>query len=434
METYLEALGYSKSATEDKADLIIYNTCSVKQKAEQKVYGSIVKIHQLKRKNPRLIFIMTGCMIRISSSKYSSKRDKLFSHMKELDIALKIEELPRLAELLRELNPKIKILEIKEENLEDYFKIKQNYTSKFQAFLPISTGCDKFCTYCIVPYSRGREKSRKIEDVMRDAQELARNGCKEITLVGQTVDSYGLSAYDKTYGFFKNYKGKEKPFVKLLKEIDKLYEKGLRRLRFTSPHPRDITDDLINAIANLRTLMPYLHLPVQSGDNEVLKRMNRPYTREKYLEVIEKLRKAVKDIAISTDIIVGFCGETDEEFEATRKLFEEVEFDFAYLSPYSERRGTYAAKKMKDDISEEVKKKRWDNLNRLLKKISTKKLKEYEGKKVKVLVESFEKGLNIGRSEHYKTVQFKAKKSFVGKIAPVKIAEAKEWILTGELV
>lgn len=437
MEAYLQALGYKKSPTLEQANLIMFNTCSIRQSAEDRVYGHMRTIEQLRRKYCNLTVVITGCMVRKSSSRYSSQRDKLFGTMRELDIALRTEELPKLATLAREINPASKIPEIKEESLEDYFKISPTHSShqsKSQAFVAISNGCDKFCTYCIVPYSRGREKSRDVQDILNECTQLVENGCKEITLIGQTVNSYGLSQYDKEEKTFA-FLGKKEPFVYLLEEIDKLHMKGLERLRFTSSHPKDMSDQLIEAMATLKTQMPYLHLPVQSGDNRTLKRMNRTYTVEHYRKIIAKLRKKIPDISISTDIIVGFCGETDEEFENTYKFFDEMNFEHAYLSQYSERAGTTAAHFIKDDISDKVKDQRWHRMNDvLLKRKSTEAHNRFLGHTVKVLVESQEGKKCLGRTGHYKTVQFSSGRKILGQIVPVRITKALEWILEGELV
>ncbi len=435
IETYLEAMGYTKADTTEGADLVMLNTCSIKQKAEDKVFGQMRKISKLRKENPNLILAITGCMIRESSSRYSVKRDKIFNRSREVDICLRIEELPKLATLVREINPESKIEAIEEEALEDYFHIKATYSTapKAQAIIPISTGCDKFCTYCIVPYSRGRERSRNIEEIIKEAEELVENGTKEITLLGQTVNSYGFSVSDKIEKRFASVPEGKEAFVFLLEEIDKLKEKGLERLRFTSPHPRDMSDQLIEAMGNLTTQMPYMHLPVQAGDDRTLKRMNRTYTVERYKEIIKKLRAKIPDISITTDIIVGFCGETEEEFENTYNFFEEMSFEHAYISRYSERKGTFAAKNIPDDISGELKAKRWHKLNDLLKKQSQEILKKFKGKTVKVLVESQEGETSTGRSEHFKTVQFKSCRNLTGLIVTVKITGSQEWLLEGEL-
>ena len=430
VETYLEALGYTKTPEEEDADLIVINSCSVRQKAEDRVLGQMKKMRRLRENNKNLIIALTGCMIRKSSSRYSSSRDRVFSSASELDIALRIEELPKFATLVKEIYPDMNIKQIEEEGLEDYFNITPNYTSQAQAFIPVSTGCDKFCTYCIVPFSRGREKSRHPKDIIQEAENLVEKGCKEITLIGQTVNSYGISDFDKTNPIFQELK--PEPFVYLLQELDKLHEKGLRRVRFTSSHPKDITDELIDAIANLRTQMPYLHLPVQSGDNNTLKRMNRTYTIERYKEIIKKLREKIPDIAISTDVIVGFCDESEEEFENTHKFFKEMQFDHSYIAQYSVRTGTFAAKNLEDNILLKTKNKRWHCLNNLLKEVFPEKLKKFIGETVEVLVETYENGELTGRSEHYKEIQFPGEKSEIGKILKVKITDAKQWLLIGE--
>lgn len=440
MATYLEALGFEATGKMEEADLILFNTCSIKQKAEDKVMGNMKTLRKLHKNKPDLVVVITGCMVRTSSSRYSAQRDRLLTRVNEIDIALRTEELPKFAELLREIHPNYKIEEIQEEGLEDYFQINaahNSFETDTQAFLPISNGCDKFCTYCIVPYSRGREKSRKIEDILREAQELVDKGVKEITLIGQTVNSYGLGTHDKDHEMFKDLE--EEPFVYLLREMDKLSEKGLERVRWTSPHPKDMSEALIEAMAELPTQMPYLHLPVQAGDDAVLKRMNRPYTVERYTEIVRKLRELIPDISITTDIIVGFCDETEEEYENTVKFFEEMDFEHAYISQYSDRKGTTANRFMKDNVSAEEKSKRWHRLNDLLKVQSKKVLGKFKGKIVNVLVEHLEGGVCTGRCENYKTVQFSAAPSqgdksenILGRIVPVRVTDSKDWVLIGE--
>ncbi|MBI4975436.1 tRNA (N6-isopentenyl adenosine(37)-C2)-methylthiotransferase MiaB, partial [Candidatus Peregrinibacteria bacterium] len=443
MESYLIALGFKKEESPEKATAIIFNTCSIKQKAEDKVYGKMIGIRRIKQERSNLTVIITGCMVRKSSSRYSSERDKLFSHIQDLDIAIRIEELPKLAGLMREINPNHSLKEIEEESLEDYFKIKASHgshQSKSQAFIAISNGCDKFCTYCIVPYSRGREKSRHPDDIFKEVEELVENGCKEITLIGQTVNSYGLGLYDRQNKMFsfleKNSEptNNKEPFVYLLERLDGLSKKGLQRVRFTSPHPKDMTDQLIEAMSRLKTQMPYIHLPLQSGDNNVLKRMNRSYTIEQYKSIIKKLRKKNPDISISTDIIIGFCGETDEEFKNTCKVFEELKFEHAYLSQYSDRRGTVANRFMKDDIKKELKAKRWFEINEILKKTAMDANKRFIGRTVDVLVESQNKTICLGRDEHFKEIKFKSGRKILGKIVPVKITGIKNITLSGEKI
>lgn len=432
IETYLKAIGLNKVEDFSNADLIIFNTCSIRQKAEDRVYSQVNNMQELRKTNPGLKVVITGCMVRESSSRNSSEKDKLFKKLAELDIALRIEELPLLANLIREVDPKSKIESIEEESLEDYFQIKASYSSKSQAFVPVSTGCDKFCTYCIVPYSRGRERSRSIEEIFQECEQLVENGCLEITLIGQTVNSYGLSIDDKRTQKFKHLGNKE-PFIVLLEQLDKLSAKGLKRVRFTSSHPKDMSDQLIDAMANLKTQMPYLHLPVQSGDDRTLKRMNRNYTTGHYREIIRKLREKIPDISISTDIIVGFCDENEEEFKTTCEFFKEMGFEHAFHAQYSQRTGTFAARYIKDNIPNEVKKTRWEELNDILKEASAKAHARFQNRTVEVLVENQEGEKCIGRSEHYKIVNFNSGRNLLGKIVPVKITEAREWVLNGEL-
>ncbi len=436
MEAYLQALGYDKIDDLNSADLVMFNTCSIRQKAEDKVLGHMRTMRIIKRTRPELVVVITGCMVRKSSSRYSVERDPLFGRVDSLDIALRTEELPKLAGLVREVHPDTEITSIKEEGLEDYFQISpqhDSHQSRAQAFVAISNGCDKFCTYCIVPYSRGREKSRPHQNIIDEATQLAENGCKEIILIGQTVNSYGLSTHDKEHETFTHL-GEKEPFVNLLEELDKLKEKGLVRVRFTSPHPKDMSDQLIEAMATLPTQMPYLHLPVQSGDDRTLRRMNRNYTTEQYREIMRKLREKMPGISVSTDVIVGFCGETEEEFATTCKFFEEMEFEHAYHAQYSERKGTTASKFIKDDIPTKVKKARWEHLNKILKKASHKAHKRFEGEMVNVLVETQDGENCLGRSEHFKIVEFKSGRDVLGQIVPVKVVKAKEWVLEGELV
>jgi len=445
IESYLNNLGFKKAKTEKKADLIIFNSCSVRQKAEDRVLGKMQALILEKRKRKNFIIALTGCMVRKSSTKktFIKNQDYFIKTIAPLDIAFRIEDLPKLKSLIEEVSKKSKSKSSQKtdfESLSTYFHIPAKHSSTFQAFIPISTGCDKFCTYCIVPYSRGREVSRPMDEILNEAEELVENGCLEITLLGQTVDSYGLSNIDRQKHLF-DYDNEDPPFVQLLKKLDKLYEKGLRRLRFTSPHPKDISPQLIECYKTLKTLMPHIHLPIQSGDNNCLKRMNRPYTRERYLEIIEALRKANLNLAITTDIIVGFCSETEKEFQNTLDLYKKVEFDFAYFAQYSTRKNTYAAKNLKDDVPTKEKRRRWHELNNILKKITQKKLEKYIGKTVEVLVEKQTKTANkaiyayAGTSPHNKVVQFTSKsKNLKGTLQKIKIQKAENWVLLGNLI
>lgn len=427
----LEGYGYSEYDKMEGADLIIFNTCSIKQKAEDKVLGLMKQVSAAKKRNPRCLAAITGCMTRITSTQNSEKRDQLLKRLPVIDFVFQIQDLPEVGNLLTEVDPAIGIDETGVAELENYFKIQPKYETPFQAYIPIMTGCDKFCTYCIVPYSRGREMSRPIDEIYNEAVELVEHGCKEITLLGQNVNSFGLSWKDKKSGKFEYH---EPPFVQLLKKIDTI--PGLRRLRFTSPHPQDMTNDVIDTIAFGRTLMPYIHLPLQSGSDKVLKKMNRNYDMKKFMSIIDYIRERMPDCTISTDMIVGFCGESEEDFEETCRVFKEIGFDLAFISQFSVRTGTIAEKLMIDDVDRKEKARRWHKLNDILRETSRARCEFFVGKTVDVLVEKYnsDKGLCIGRSEHYKEVHFEGGADLLGEIVPVKITVAQDWLLEGDRV
>lgn len=432
VESKLESYGYRQATSFEDADLAILNTCSVKQKAEDRVYGQLKNLRALKRKNPNLLVAITGCMVRESSTRLSEKRDRLFRRSKVLDMVFRIEDIAKVGELINEIDDSIIFPDLAEAELSNYFQINPKYTSRFQAFVPVGTGCDKFCTYCIVPYSRGREKSRDFKEIIEECTRLVEAGVIEITLVGQTVNSYGKGAWDRRSGNF-TYSDDSTPFTDLLIALDKLYEKGLRRLRFTSPHPRDVHFSLMDAIANLKTVMPYIHMPLQSGNDEVLKRMNRNYRTKEYRQIIEDLRSRVPDISISTDMIVGFSGETEEEFNDSLNFFREMQFEHCFLSQYSARKDTFAEKHLPDDVSTEEKRRRWHELNNTLRELSLNRMQSFAGKTLEVLFEKQEKDEYVGRSEHYKEVRIKAGRNVVGQILSVKITEVRHFDLFGEL-
>ncbi len=486
--TILEAVGYEKTDKLEDTDLVIFNSCSVRQKAEDRVFGAIKEAAKLRKGNPNFLIGITGCMVRqsgIMADRETVKEhgieglpewrhhralelrkrgllakkgvDPLLKRLSNIDFVFRIEDVSRLGDLLSEANSNLKLNKIIDEGtLENYFKIAPKQENKIQAFVPIMTGCDKFCTYCIVPFTRGREFSRPLDEVIKECTELVENGTEEITLVGQTVNTYGLSRFDRASHKFDWYydkggqissayrnceedqSGVEKPFVTLLKEIDKLKEKGLKRLRYTSPHPRDFTDDVIETLAELQTICPHIHMPVQSGSDTVLKRMNRNYTAEEYIHIMNRMRELIPNLSITTDIIVGFCGETDEEFEETYKMYNELEWDFCYLAQYSPRKGTVSERMMDDDIPRETKKARWDRLNELMKEKVHKKNREYVGRTVEVLVEKSiqqedSSYICSGRTDTFKEVEFPSNTDLTGKFIQVKVTEGLEWLLRGEV-
>ncbi|MBT5015968.1 MiaB/RimO family radical SAM methylthiotransferase [Candidatus Peregrinibacteria bacterium] len=460
LSAILEQLGYAPAQTENEADFVLFNTCSIRQKAEDRVYGQMRKLVRMKRERPNLLVGITGCMVRESSTINSEEQDKLLKQ-EPVDLVFKIDDLPKLGGLIKEVQPDFKT-PISEGDLESYFHIAPKRESKVQVWVPIQTGCDKFCTYCIVPFARGRETSRPMQKIVDECAAAVESGAAEITLLGQTVDSYGISVQDKLGGRVKIdgeipnvvfnqgiFKGEnmmassdgarqketaERPFVTLLKEIDKLKAKGLKRLRYSSPHPQDFCEELIILHKELDTLQPWIHLPVQSGNNKVLKDMRRTYTREHYLNLIKLIKKHVPDCAISTDIIAGFPGETEEEFMESIDLMKEMECDMAFMAQYSPRRGTYSAKHLKDDVPKEEKARRFHMLNDTLTEISRQKYAQFMGQTVEVLVERQDGQRCSGRTPHYKEVFFNSGRDLVGKLVSVKVTKTDNFFLKGELV
>ncbi len=388
------------------ADLVIINTCGVRQKAEDRVYG-LVK--QIKKDNPDNSVIITGCL---------AKRKDVIKRLKEsVDLFMPINELPKMLEHLNGgINDKIYDSN-RDLKGEKYLEIEPQYSNNFSAYVPIGNGCNNFCSYCVVPYARGREVYRKYNNIIDEVKKLINNDYKEINLIAQNVNSYKSGNHD---------------FADLLQEINNI--KGDFWIRFISSHPKDIKDKLIDTISSCDKVVNHLHLAVQSGDNEILKRMNRKYTVEYYKELIEKLRQAKKDLAISTDLIVGFPGETREAFEASKALFEDIRFDLAYVSIYSPRFGT-ASYKMNDDVNSEEKKLREKEIQDILKITALENNQKYLNKTVRVLVEGKGKsGLYFGKTSSYKNVSFLSDDdNILGEFVQVKIKDCKDFGLQGEL-
>jgi tRNA-2-methylthio-N6-dimethylallyladenosine synthase len=430
ISSVLEYLDFTPATSQKDADLLIFNTCSVRQKSEDRVFGLRKTLAALKKKNKNLKIAITGCMVRKTSTRRgaeSEKIDPVLHVMPEIDIAFKIDNLLLLPDLLGQKNTLKNTPEVS-----DYFHILPKKETPFSVFVPIMTGCDKFCTYCIVPYARGREKSRDFDEIIAECKKHVEEGALEITLIGQTVNSYGLSFKDKQSGKFEHLG--ESPFAALLTEVDRLSALGLKRLRFTSPHPRDFNETLIETLPKLKTLCPHIHMPVQSGDDNVLRRMNRNYTVDEYKKIMRAIKKAIPNIAMSTDIIVGFCGETEEEFENTLRMYKEMEWDMCYLAQYSPRKGTYSYANLKNDVPAKTKLARWHRLNDLLTETARKKHAPFLGKTVEVLVSSQKGKTCTGRTPHEKEIQFESAKNLVGKIVSVKVTKVSNFYLTGELI
>jgi len=419
MAHLLDMAGLVQTNKEEDADLLLINTCGVRQSAEDRVIGKVHVWQNLRKNKPNLIIGITGCM---------AGRDgdgRLRKQLEEVDLFFPISEMNKLPVWLKELNPVFNF----DLNLpEDYLELEAKYTDNYQAFVPIQTGCNQFCSYCVVPYARGREVNRPVKDILNEVKKLAENGCLQITLLGQIVNHYIAPDVET---FSKNNIYQKNDFAKLLWELNQI--EGIERIHFTAPHPIYMDDEVVDALS-LPKQINFLHLPVQSGNNEILRKMNRKHDRDYYIELIKKIKTSKPDIALGTDIMVGFCGETDDQFADTVDLFNECQFDISYHAQYSMRSGTIASKAFLDDVSRMEKKKRWEILQDLMKKITYKKNQSYVGKEVSVLVDKFSAGENFGNSAEMKLTSFESDKNFVGKIVKLKIKEADTWLLRGEMV
>jgi tRNA-2-methylthio-N6-dimethylallyladenosine synthase len=411
-------MGYTATSDVNDADIILLNTCAIRENAENKVFGEIGHLKPLKLENPDLIIGICGCM-----SQEESVVDRILKKHQHIDLIFGTHNIHRLPHLIKEaLFGKEMVVEVWSKEGDIIENLPKARKGKTKAWVNIMYGCDKFCTYCIVPMTRGKERSRRPEDIIQEVRHLVAQGYKEVTLLGQNVNAYG-----------KDLEGMDYTFGDLMNDIHKI---DIPRVRFTTSHPRDFDDHLIEVLAQGGNLLDHIHLPVQSGSSEILKKMNRKYTREDYLKLVRKIKAAIPNVTLTTDIIVGFPNETDEQFEETMTLMEEVGFEAAYTFIYSPREGTPAAR-MKDNIPEDVKKKRLYRLNELVNKQSKASMKKYEGKTVKVLVEGESKKdpeVLAGYTEKNKLVNFKGPKSAIGEIVDVEITEAKTWSLDGVMV
>lgn len=418
MSWLLENMGYKPTENKEDSDIIIYNTCIVRENAELKVYGQLGALKELKLRKPNLIIAVCGCMMQTEPA-----RKTILEKYKHVDIIFGTSNIHKLPQLIdRHLQTGETIVDVEEDSREIVENISANRKYPFKAFVNIMYGCNNFCTYCIVPYTRGRERSREPKNIIREIELLAKDGCKEVTLLGQNVNSYGKTL---------NYKFS---FADLLREVNKV--EGIERIRFMTSHPKDLSDELIQAMAELDKVCEHIHLPVQAGSNRILKAMNRKYTKEYYLELVEKIRKAIPDIAITTDIIVGFPGETEEDFEETLDLVKKVRYDSAFTFLYSKREGTIAAK-MENQVPEEIKHERFQKLLDTLYPIFYEQNSKYENKVVEVLVEEVSKNnkeVLSGRTRTGKLVHFKGKKDLIGKFVNVKITKPKTFTLEGFII
>ncbi len=469
-----EDAGHTQMKSESEADIIIVVACSVRQHAIDRIYGK-ARAWQKRKQNGNLVTILSGCVL----DKDKATMNKFF------DLIFDINNVSKLAEFLNS-SPLIYHSELDSESIqkkldsgsrpgmtikEDFFNIHPKRKSSFSAYIPISTGCNNFCTYCAVPYTRGREVSRPMKEIVSEVRSLVSAGYKEITLLGQNVNSYdsdnseqitnnklangsssvipaqaGIQSDKKDSGQARMTNA----FVELIKRIDKI--PGIYRVYFYSNHPKDFSDKLIETIPKTEHFPHYIHIPLQSGSDKILKAMNRHYTQKNYFSLVNKIKKTISEVAITTDIIVGFPGETDEDFAQTKRVVREVGFDMIYIGKFSPRSGTRAVK-MEDDVPQKVKEKRWQEITDLLKKHLEKENKKYVGMVLKVLIDAEKKGKYYGRTDNYKVVEIdkksistilsraegshhsnKKQTSLLGQFADVEITDSTAWMLKGRII
>ena len=410
----IEELGYEKTENLEECDLVVFNTCCVRENAEERLFGKIGELKNIKEKRGTIIAI-GGCM-----TQQKHIQEKIKQSYQYVDLVFGTHTLNKFREDLRKVekeNRKIRdVIDIDGEVIEG-LPIKRS--NKYKASVTIMYGCNNFCTYCIVPYVRRRERSRKKEDILKEIQKLTKDGYKEITLLGQNVNSYNG--------------GDDYKFSNLLYDVCKI--EGIDRVRFISPHPKDFTDDVIKAIKDNKKISRIVHLPLQSGSSNILNKMNRKYTKEQYIKLAEKMKKEIPEILFSTDIIVGFPEETEEDFEDTLDVVRKINYEQIYMFIYSRRVGT-VADKMENQIPEEIKHKRFERLKNLYESRVSENNQKYIGKTEKILVSGTSKNndnMLTGRSDTNKVVIFEGSKNLIGNMVDVKIVEEHKWYLKGEI-
>lgn len=423
----LEEMGYIRTDNPKEADINLFNTCCVRENAEEKLFGKLGELKKVKEQNGCIIAI-GGCMMQ---EKHITKKIK--ESYPYTDIVFGTHTLYRFPEdLYKALKEKKKIEDVLDVDGKIYEDLPIKRESGIKASVTIMNGCNNFCTYCIVPYVRGRERSRMPKDIIQEVEKLAKEGYKEITLLGQNVNSYLRVEKEKDIPF-EEYEGVNS-FATLLRAINKI--NGIERIRFVSPHPKDFTDDVIKAIAECNKICKLIHLPLQSGNTKVLKEMNRKYTKEQYLNLVEKMKNKIPNLTLSTDIIVGFPGETEEEFEDTLDVVRKVKFEQVYMFIYSRRVGT-PADKMENQIPEEIKHKRFDRLKELVESQIEENNNKYVGTIQKVLVEGKSKNnedMLTGRTDSNKVVIFEGNEDLINKLIEIKIVSQHMWYLKGKIL
>jgi tRNA-2-methylthio-N6-dimethylallyladenosine synthase len=411
----LENCGYSRANSRDETDLILFNTCCVRDHAEKRVFGNIGALKEQKDEKPNLIIGVFGCMMQ-----QQDVAEKLYKRFPFVDIVFGTNLLSRLPEFVERAESGGRTLAVEEGNITIEDDLPSIRTDKVNAFVNINYGCDNFCTYCIVPYVRGRERSRDPMAVVEEARHLVAEGYSEITLLGQNVNSYG-----------KDLSGAS--FAGLLTMVSGV--EGIRRIRFMTSHPKDLSDEMIKAMAKLPNVCHHVHLPLQSGSNEILKQMNRRYTRERYLDIVEKLRAAMDDVELTTDIIVGFPGETEEDFGQTLDLVQKVGFASAFTFKYSPRRGTRAAT-MENQVPDAVKRERLHRLNELQERKSRENNEKYVGLSGIVHVEDCDQKSDpvcYGKFSNFKMVYFPGGPEWIGQYIPVRVTGVRKNSLMGKM-
>ncbi len=414
----LKRIGYTKTEAKEEASIILFNTCCVRENAENKVYGNLGLLKKLKKKNPDLVIGICGCMMQ-----QKGMADIILKEFPYVDIIFGTHNSYKFPEYLNRVKTEgVQVKEIFDKETEIIEGIPVDRESSIKAFVTIMYGCNNFCTYCVVPYVRGRERSRRPEEIEKEIKELVAQGYKEITLLGQNVNSYGKGLEE------------EIDFAKLLRRINEI--EGLERVRFMTSHPKDLTEDVIMAIKECDKLCEQIHLPVQSGSDEILKKMNRHYDREKYISLIKKIKEEIPECSITTDIIVGFPGETEENFLDTLNLCKEVGYDSAFTFIYSRRNHT-PADRMENQVPDDVKHERFNRLVDVINKGVINGNKVYEGRTVEVLVEGPSKNDEtklMGRTRNGRLVNFPGDSSMIGKLVNVHINRAQPFSLLGEIV
>lgn len=413
----MEEIGYKKEEQEELADVIIYNTCTVRENANQKIYGHLGHLKSLKKKHPQMRIVIFGCMMQEEHVVQKIRKDYPF-----VDLVFGTHNIYKFAELFyRMQTSQGQIIDVWKESDEIVEGLPTSRKYPFKTGVNIMFGCNNFCSYCIVPYVRGREKSREPEAILEEIRALVKDGVKEVMLLGQNVNSYGKTLKNPV------------TFAQLLEKVEAI--EGLKRIRFMTSHPKDLSDELIEYMGKSKKVCHHLHLPMQSGSSRILKVMNRHYDKEKYLGLVEKIRKAVPDISLTTDIIVGFPGETEEDFQETLDVVEKSCFDTAFTFIYSKRSGTPAAK-MEDQVPEDVVKDRFDRLLKLVQEKGREASSRFEGEVQEVLVEteSKEKGIFTGRTQYNLLVHFPGTPDLLGKYINVRLDTCKGFYYMGTQV